>query len=355
MDGWCPTYSDGEDDPAGPTGDDGVGGRAAEAVVKSPACEADGGGAGQKPPANSHEKDPPKASASAKKGAGARRTLKRRRSDGKPPQVEVVSRLCLWGQPLKSPVVVHPVSQDATGRSWTAVHEHLAWLRRACTPDGSSRYDELFQSAVSALRRHLKEGVSKHMASLAQSASSAEQCKARASLGLDDDDPGSEPETQAQRWGRAGRPPLSSAAELEVDVGGTRVCVKRTTRPLTVEVTMSSVKALIKYCRDHVSAGKATLRKHTASEKAEPAYSQPVSECPPIMHKVTWHPSVSAWCVHWKDAGGAAQVTRVRVSKAALPLGSAREARFVAYVKAIRMWNEEDKSTRERIEVPSTK
>ena len=249
QDPWCPEYSDVEDGEAGASvHDDDEGGPGDETIEISAASGAGGGEARQEPLAHSQAKDPPKASASAsasaKSGAGGRRTLKRRRSEGKPPQVDVVNRLCLWGHPLRSPVVVHPVWQDTGGRSWIAVNEHLGWLRRACTPDGSSRYEEAFQSAVSALRRDLNKGLTDHMESLATEASSSaaqSQAQAREALGLDDDEAASEPETKTQRWGRRGRPPLSLAAELEVDVAGTRVCMKRTTRPLMVEVTMSSV------------------------------------------------------------------------------------------------------------------
>jgi len=49
---------------------------------------------------------------------------------------------------------------------------------------------------------------------------------------------------------------------------------------------MSSVKALVRYCQDHVTAGKVTLKKDKVSTKTEPTYSQPHPECPAILHKV---------------------------------------------------------------------
>ena len=91
----------------------------------------------------------------------------------------------------------------------------------------------------------------------------------------------------------------------------------------------------------------------------------PADECPSITGKVTWQPSHSAWCIHGKREGGVALKNRVRVGgrKEAgffKPAGhgckNAREIFLIerrkAYIAAIELWNKEDKSTRERIEVP---
>ena len=45
------------------------------------------------------------------------------------------------------------------GTTWFILSEHFGWLRRACSTKGLTHYKELFQSAVSALRRELQASI----------------------------------------------------------------------------------------------------------------------------------------------------------------------------------------------------
>ena len=132
--------------------------------------------------------------------------------------------------------------------------------------------------------------------------------------------------------------------------------VQNKVRPLLVQVTEESVKAIIDWCRDHVMQGKPTLKKHqtvAASPKpVQPQFSMPLDECPTILGKVTWQFSHGAWCVHAKDAEGKIVKTRVKASEGSY-LKSGRDNyysdRKKAYLQAIEIWNRTDKSSRERI------
>ena len=99
------------------------------------------------------------------------------------------------------------------------------------------------------------------------------------------------------------------------------------------------------------------------------------------MNKVTWQPSVLAWAVHWKDARSKAGIVqRFQVKGGVDPSGRKKgkghgcdifaalksgegdhvgekdqfgSSRRAAYFKAIEWWNENDKSSRDRIVLES--
>ena len=88
----------------------------------------------------------------------------------------------------------------------------------------------------------------------------------------------------------------------------------------------------------------------------------PADACPPVPGKVTWHPSVKAWAVHIKGRDGKTRQKRVGLQttperknfvdhiQGVLCNTVWSTARRAAYEEAVRMWNAEDFSTRERIE-----
>ena len=282
-----------------------------------------------------------------------------RASEARPPTVCVESMLCVWGKPLKHPVPVHPLRIDDTGVKWIALSEHLLWLRRVCASEGSTHYEELFQSAVSSLRKDLKFAVEHGRAPGA-----AEQGKVRALLELDDDDQDPEHCKPAKRR-KTTRAPTTTAT-----VDGVQVTMKNSARPLLMECTAQSVAALMSFCQKHVRQGQATLKKDQGRPSATPgaasaSWELPHTECPAIQGKVTWHPSVGSWAVHFKDASGKQQIHRLKVpasfdegivravNQADSSLHTRRDhyhvARLDAYHAAIKKWNSEDKSTRDRI------
>ena len=179
-----------------------------------------------------------------------------RHSDNKPSSPQAMNMLCVWGKPVKHPVVVQPVQTDANGKKWIVLNEHLHWLRRACAPEGSTHYRELFQSAISELRRVLRMQLEKK-----HDAAGAEQSKLREDLGLDVD--GDEaPPVNGKRRGVAQEP------EISVVLNGTPFMVKTRIRPITVECTTIAVDARIAFCTQHVRAGKSSLKQHLAGEKS---------------------------------------------------------------------------------------
>ena len=80
---------------------------------------------------------------------------------------------------------VYPFRRDKEGRMWAQVNEHLSWLRRACS-EGRTRYSELWQSALSDLRRTMKAQIEeKRRPSLV---ACSKQASLRAELELDEAD-----------------------------------------------------------------------------------------------------------------------------------------------------------------------
>ena len=296
--------------------------------------------------------------------------LKRCISDTRPDTARASEMICVWGGEVKTPVVVQPIWKEL-GTTWMTLSEHCGWLRRACDKRGLTHYKELFQSAVSALRRELQAGIEgmEHPDPAGE---------LRASLNLQSDesdgdqgvgsaaaDPKAACPKQANKK-KCKRTP-SSAKTLDVKLGDVTIRVQNKIRPFRIEVTESSVNAIMSWCREHVLQGKATLKKHQAkgetasSSTASLSWSMPVDDCPSILGKVTWQPSHTAWCVHSKDENGVIVKARVKVGGGKEQTGflnsrmSARANyhadRRSAYLHAIELWNHRDKSTRDRIQL----
>ena len=266
--------------------------------------------------------------------------------------------ICVWGGDVKKPVPVYPVLKEL-GTTWFTLSEHCNWLRRACSSKGLTHYKELFQSAVSALRRELQAG----MTASAQPDPAAE-LRASLNLEIEDIDDG-QPAACPKKIPR--KPKKSIRAKtLQVQLGDTTIKVFNQIRPFRVEVTESSVNSIINWCQEHVMQGKPDLKKHRATaacpEAAQSSWSMPVDPCRSIVGKVTWQPSHHGWCVHAKNEDGVIVKTRVRVK---VKLGGLTPGSFLtsgrgdyhserkqAYRQAIEFWNLRDKSTRPREDVP---
>ena len=356
---------------------------------------ADGAPQPAKPRAKKKKKMAIKATASAA-AAGAEsaasrrgRPLKRRASGARPDDLQCVSRLCLQGGDVKAPAVIHPLVKHGD-KVFTPIHERLYWLRRACAEQGTTHWTERFQHAVSELRRVLKEGLLANTDVVGQAAR-----KAKEALGLEDEDV-ELPSGKKPRKRTAALP--QSMAEAAVTLGGCTLNLRVHERPFEIEATPEAVMAIVRFCQERLQDDPIVLKKdqkREASAEGAPAASAPsgsasapevaasaagsasasssgfrlgAADCPARLGKVTWHPSVRAWAVHYKDKSRKTHQRRVsvRLPKASgsgsflestSPEDQAKawaEARRSAYVEAINLWNELDHSTRERIELPST-
>ena len=152
---------------------------------------------------------------------------------------------------------------------------------------------------------------------------------------------------------------------MNVMLGDVCIQIQSKMRPLSVEVTESSVNAIITFCRNHVRSNMAALKKDQEACPETPkkaSFVMPTDACPAIQGKVTWQPSHQAWCVHCKDSKGVTSSSRVRVVVQETSTnflkrgGSAKDSfhtlRRQRYIDAIIKWNETDASTRPRIDVP---
>ncbi len=312
--------------------------------------------------------------AAAAKAPARERKLKRRVSDTKPEEAKATSMICIWGGVVRTPVVAQPVWTEA-GTTWMSPNEHWQWLRRACCTRGLTHYKELFQSAVSALRRELQNGLK-----AANDPDPAGALRAALDLESDDDDDGQRSGKKKAACPPRTRRPAALPKTVDVMVGDVKMKVQNKLRPLRVECTEASVNGVIAFCRKHVLDGKADLKKYRVREDGGQAaerstFVMPTDDCPIILGKVTWQPSHHAWCVHGKAGSGATFSTRVRVSglDPHQPAGNGIGGSFLKpaekrgcvdgkesynierrsrYIEAIEIWNEKDKSSRDRILVP---
>ena len=156
---------------------------------------------------------------------------------------------------------------------------------------------------------------------------------------------------------------------------GAKVKMKASIRPVSIAVTEDSINAVIAFCKNHIKEGPLQLKKNESKNKdsaagSKKSFSMPVDTCPSIIGKVTWQASHTAWCVHGKNANGEKFAKRCKLNllkpqKRFLASGglapaqgeddtkkSFHDARRTAYLEAIKMWNEEDCSSRERIVEP---
>ena len=302
----------------------------------------------------------------------ARRQLKRRLSDGKPDEPVAKMMICIWGGSMKRPSVVGPVWKELDSM-WMSPNEAWYWLRRACTrqgdpKDGMTHYRHLFQSAISALRRELQDGMKQAMSAACPTS------EVRAALGLEEDDleigdqGGAVGVGQKAKRGKQPKPQVRPTT-VDVMLGDTKVRIQTKVRPLKMEVTEASVNAVIEWCRQHIKAGKLSLKKQSSTPAACPrgTWSMPADPCPPIQGKVTWQPSHSSWCIHARDENKQKFIARLKVEVTKRTQGFLQsggmpptkdgakaafaKARRETYLAAINQWNMEDKSSRPRIEV----
>ena len=330
------------------------------------------------------------------------RTLKRQASTGKPAELKCESRLCLWGGRIRAPAVVHPLSKRGD-TLWVPIHERLFWLRRACDPaKGLTHWSAEFQHAVSELRQALREGVKQAIADPVEQAA----VKVRRELGLDD---GEDEEEGTKRRRKAGE----SCEVVEIELDGTPLKVRVHERPFEVEASAEAVCAIVSFCRKRLEDDplllKRDIRAAAAAESAASAsaltdgtaastasaltdgmagngvlvstasasstsasagggFRLARDTCPTVLHKVTWHPSVKAWAVHFKDGAGKTAKTQTKrfhvkakdrtlaeqaAGAGATDCPSWTQARQTAYRQAVTFWNANDKSKRERIELPA--
>lgn len=312
------------------------------------------------------------------------RSLKRRASDNKPPELLCMNRLCVWGKHVRAPAVVYPLTMR-DGTLYMPIHERLFWLRRACDEKrGQTHWTAQFQHAVSKLRAAIRQGLRMKL----DPAGTATETL-RDALGLDSE--GEDEEKGKKPVKRLAAPPSLAAVSLELS--GRMVEVRVSERPFEVEATPEAVMAIIEFCQQSLQDSQITLKRDTtqrnrtsapdptaASHPGQASGSDVVSasasslashggfrlaplDCPPITGKVTWHPSVQAWCTHCKGDHGKVQWKRFWVH-APLQGGSFLDrtagcdkgqgwaaARRAAYEAAVRFWNENDSSKRDRIEL----
>ena len=285
------------------------------------------------------------------------RPLKRRASAERPDEVTCEARLCVWGRAIKTPAVVYPLVTIGNKR-WFQVSERSWWLRRACEPArGLTTWKPRFQHAVSELRRVIKEEMCQKFQGLA-----ATSAHLRQTIGLEEEDV---EEASGQKRVRV----KPTSEEATIDLNGTAINVRTQERPPMIEATQKAVMAVITFCNKVAETGEPQLKRdrRKMAQTSEERFVLPPETCRPITGKVTWHPSVSAWSIHIKDASGKRVQKRFRAEQTEAPKVSAAsflsgapatlgpsvimEERAKAYWAAVEAWNELDKSTRERIPV----
>ena len=338
----------------------------ASAVPTTGAASASAASASGAAVAKVHRRVLKRQSSKGERAGVLRRVLKRQASVGKPDDLKCEDRLCLWGGALKQPTVIHPVVRRG-GTGFFPIVESLYWLRRACGgKQGQTHYTPRFQAALSSLRRTLGDGIRDKVDVVG-----AATDKLREALGLGDDDEeqsDQKPKRTLRRSEKAKCPD-----EVSVPLGDVVVKVRVRERPYEVEATSEAVMAVIAFCRkacgegasaDGASADKGKRGPPVKGEK-EATFSFARRDCPPILHIITWHPSVSAWCVHYVDALKHKGVRRVPVKlpkKGNFLLDASADddgsragwdsSRRKAYFEAVRLWNELDRSSRPRLDVP---
>ena len=254
------------------------------------------------------------------------------------------------------------------------------WLRKATCDSGLTYYTAAFQYAITEVRNVVKKQVE---VGLSPAASGIREMRER--LGLDDDDEkgerakGDAAKGDAPGSGKKNRPRgRHRPAHVEVNLDGVTLEVKPFLRPLLVRATPESVMAVVKFVARHVKANVSMLKKKDQDYQGSRAgFVQPDDGCPAHTGRVTWAASLLSWVVHWKDSRGKdGLVVRFSAKRGADPAGTqtAKGPGFLeqlaeasdkerahknfaankraAYIKAIKAWNDMDKSKRDRIPVP---
>ena len=249
---------------------------------------------------------------------------------------------------MKSPAVV------ACPGTWMNINEHKWWLRRAVCPNGQTHWKEGFQSAVSALRREVQKSIRRELDPAAA---------LRSTLNLSEDEGDETPKKPSCGM------PKTAAAHVEIELMGYKMKMKTSMRPLYVAVTQDSVNGIISFCKDHIAKGQWKLKRDTTAKNVSAAcpqsWSMPEDPCPAILGKVTWQASHCSWSIHGKNENKENFVKRLKVDvekkkkgflAGGVTPGDTKQAfqdeRRKQYLAAIKMWNNEDQSTRERIDVP---
>jgi len=293
-------------------------------------------------------------------GDFAKRSLRRHRSDGKAPgEPAALEMVCIWGGggARSIPVVVFPFFISG-GKKWVMLNEKAVWLRRAVGPKISRKSPMLhdqYYNALADLRKHIAAEIDQTVGGVA-----ADVCK---ELGVSTE--------EIESAGPAKKKRRINDDEIPVKLEGHKILVSTCKRPALVELTKTAMNAVISYCREHVRGNREssarTPKKEAEAPEApsseKPKFKMPTPECPPLDGKVTWQPSVESWAVHYKDAAKKRQVARIKAAadgpqSCALLGGSSPRNQFTekrreAYIAAIVYWNQYDKSTRERIPVPT--
>jgi hypothetical protein len=278
----------------------------------------------------------------------ATRVLKRRASEARPDEATAQNMMCVWGGHVTTPVIIYPIHK-ALGTTWFTLSEHSGWLRRVCSKKGLTHYKDLFQSAVSALRRELQGAI--HAVERPDPAADI-----RAAMKLDTDASDGDAPAACPTTSRRKHQPVACSKILSVKLGDDTIRIQSRLRPIRVEVQQAAVNTIIAWCRSHVQQNKPVLKKHQVSA-ACPSWSMPADACPTILGKVTWQPSHHGFCVHAKSSDGRIEKKRIKVKQPSKMSGAHDEFqanRMRAYMEAIDMWNKYDCSTRERIPVPSS-
>ena len=165
---------------------------------------------------------------------------------------------------------------------------------------------------------------------------------------------------------------------LELTLAGTMVNVRAHERPWEVEATPEAVMAVVNFCLERLEDEPIILKKEeraaalqdvsasasasaSSSSALVPAvgFSLSTPNSLGVQDRVTWHPSVEAWAVHFKNRQGKRVQKRllVRLPKKfeqediQIATAAKMERRRELFREACLLWNREDMSSRDRIEI----
>ena len=223
-----------------------------------------------------------------------RRRLEQEDASPASTQIAVLRTFAVSGPGLKQPVLIWPL-RTIDAKSWAVINEDCAWLRVVCTHGKSARHSNVFQSALSQLRRDVKALLAAQRRADDKNKVAVELGKIKQQLGVEDD---SDEDVGALSKAK------SSVITLTLE--GKSLQWRNQVRPLIVEANEASIGALVAYFKKHVAEGQVVL-KEKPSDQSPPAdaakkFHLPADCCPNIPGKVSWHPSHSSWCAHIKNS-----------------------------------------------------
>ena len=217
----------------------------------------------------------------------------------------------------------------------------------------------MFQSAVTELRRLLRESVEK----AACPSKPAEEL--RQELNLSEDEASQEDSMPVHlKCQRPHRRAAASGKFIEIVWRDTKLKILHKPRPLRIVCTTPAVTAIVRFCQEHVGQGHGQFRKRSGGVPQQDdaaTWQMPQEECPNILKHVTWQPSVRAWCVHFKNEAGATALHKLMVRQEKCGLAQQgmdqkefyQQLRKQRYREALQFWNTNDCSTRPRLELTS--